>query len=472
MRNTGSQNGQKALHTRVMQKAVRSWLAALAQDAGPPVLDTRLALVVRAEWTLLAVRYAAFFFLIGAHAVGISSEYLPNLLITTVGVGIRSAFVHWVLYTRRYRLFLGPINFVLYLAEVTCIVGITGAEKSPLVALYLLFIIGYCTFTPDFLNTFSVTLICCSAYAFAILTKWSFAGINPNYSPIALTFIAILLCGWLMSTLGKMVRAMRLEAQAKTQALASSEATMRTILDRAAEPIMVYGENEFISEVNDQACAFLGLRREKLIGRRFRSFLFDDGTLPNRLASLRARGEYHGEMIVITAGGDEHAVDLLVRSFIRDAQRHFVAMMHDITRQKDLHEASRLAKLKLEEINRELQQVNELRTAFVTTISQRLRSPLSAILGYTDLLLDEELGELSPAQHRALQSCRRSVLRVFNLVDEPFALGVPEPEAGTGPADGRDGAGEDTRDTVHHPPHAEAIHSTEPGAAPPGNTPH
>ena len=102
-----------------------------------------------------------------------------------------------------------------------------------------------------------------------------------------------------------------------------------------------------------------------------------------------------------------------------------MALLHDVTEQKQLQEATRVANVELEKINRELQRVEALRNEFHSTISQRLRSPLSAILGYTDLLIGEELGELNASQRKAIQTCRRSVMRVFNLVDEAFEARHP-----------------------------------------------
>jgi len=394
--------------------------------------DPHVALVLRIEWTLLTVRYLTLFVLVGHYALGIRAAYSPDLRIIAAAAILHNAFAHWVFYTERYDFFLTPLNFLIYLASVSLAVGLTGAEESPVALLYLLFIILYCTYVPRFLNTFRLTLICCVAYSFTVLTRWVFTGVNLAYPPIGVHLVMILLCGWTMKALGGLLRNMKLETQSQGLALASSEATLRAILDSTAYPILVYDENEFIADVNDQACAFLGCERHNLLGRRFRSFLFDDGTLPNKMATLRARGDYRGEALVTADGGEERQVDLHVRSFIRDNRRVFVAMLHDITEQRNLREASRMATLKLEQINRELQQVNTLRTAFFAAISQRLRSPLSAILGYMDLLLNEELGEIPPEQRKALQSCRRSALRVFALVDEATEVASHPPHGDAG----------------------------------------
>ena len=395
-------------------------------------VDARLSLVLSIESALQVLRYLIVFLLVGLYALDIHVSYMPDLWPIALAVFAQNAFVHWVLYTQRYILFVSPFNFLFHLFALSLAVGSTGGEESPLALVYVLFIIGYCIYEPHFLNAMSVTMITCSAYAFTVLGRWLVEGVNLAYPPIGLQISVIFLSGLLIRALGGLLRRMRIEAQSQAQALASSRATIRAILDSTPEPILVYDDNEFISDVNERGCEFFGVSRTQLLGERFRSYLFDDGTLPNRLANLRARGEYHGEVLVITPSGEERNVSLRVRSFIRTEQRFFVAIMHDITQQKNLQEAARLATMRLEQINRELQQVNQLRRAFFNTLSQRIRSPLSAILGFCDLLLNDELGEVNEDQRHAVQGCRRSAQRILALVDEPFALTASNEGAGPG----------------------------------------
>jgi len=404
----------------VMLRSIQSALDRMGPITPRDTLDTRLSMVLSIEWTLLALRYFVIFLVVGLYALDVEPKYSPDPRIVVIAAFIQNAFVHYVFYSERYLLFVSPLNFVIHLVNVCVAVGSTGGEQSPIVMVYILVIAAYCIYEPHFLNTISVTLICCSAYSLTVLARWFFAGINMDYPPIGLQLCFILLSGFLMRILGELVRRMRIEAQSQAQALASSRAAIRAILDSAAEPIVVYDDNEFITDVNERACEFLGLSRANLVGQRFRTFIFDDGSLSSRLANLRIQGEYRGEVLVITADADERTAAAMVRAFFRDNQRFFVAILHDITKQKALQEAARQANLHLEQINRELQQVNQLRSAFFKTVSQRVRSPLSAILGFHEMLLNEELGELTEDQRKALQSCRRSAQRIFSLVDEPF----------------------------------------------------
>lgn len=383
----------------------------------PSPLEPRLNVAIRLEMMLLILRYVMYVMLVLNHALGFAAEYTPSLVGITIGFVIQNAWVHLIFYTSNYHWFVHPMNFLMHLAKVTLIVALTGAGSSPLAPLYIAIIVGYCMCSTQFTGTYKVTVICGGAYAAVTLGSW-WMGVYELDTPVTFNFFLIFLSGWMLNTMGEMLRSVELDGLRRAHALAASEGTLRAILNSTASPIIVCQENELISDVNEGACEFIGLPREEIVGRRIRAYLFDDGTLPQKLATLRAKGAYHGEAIVLTADGDERMVDLRVRSYTHDQQRFFVNMLHDITAAKNLQEAARLTTHRLEQVNRELKQVNQLRTEFYTTIARRLRSPLSGIVGFLDMMLDGELGELSAEQRRALQSCRRSATRVFGLADE------------------------------------------------------
>ena len=406
----------------------QDWLSRL--DTAPSAEAVRMVAVIRIEYGLLAVRYVSLLLIVGWASVGgISAVYssaLPAVVLTIVA---QCVFAHWVLYQQKYRLFVSPVNFAVNLAGICVLVGATGGDQSPLVLLFALFIIGYGIYAPRFLSPFFISLVCCIVYSFTLLAYWSFEGVNLTSPPVWFRLGLILLCGWMVGVLSDALRHYQQSALQQTAALASSESALRAILDSVGHPLLVYDEHGFITDANDEACDFLGLPRLKLLGKRFRAFIFDDGTLPSRLAVLRARGQYQGELIALTDSGEERDIDLLARSFTRDGQRFHVALMRDITRQKELQESARIARNRLEEANRTLQQATELHATFLTSVSQRLRSPLSAILGFAELLLEGALGELNDAQRGAVASCRRTVQRMFKTINEPFEMpGQPAAE--------------------------------------------
>lgn len=388
--------------------------------------DTRLTIVIRLERLALVARYIALFALVVLFLLGWAEGRSRDAAIVTVVVFLQNAFVHGVLLSRRYWLFQTPMNFLVHLLSTTLVVYFTGRESSDLYVLYLLLLIGYTAYSRRYGMILLVSFLFCFSYVAMVVIEWSLHGLSVPLGIIAVKVLSIAICGWLVASTSELLRIAEKASLTRERALASSESTLRTILDSTADPIFVYGEDELIREANNKACEFLKLQRKQVIGRTFRSFLFDDGSLDEKMAAISSRGEYHGEEIFIASDGRERTVGFSVRSFHLAADRLFVVVAHDITEQKNLHEATLLANENLARLNRELQIVNELKTGLLATVAQEIRSPLTATLGYVDMLLDDELGELDPEQRKALLSCKRSALRIFHLVDDAVDIHARE----------------------------------------------
>ncbi|MBI4950984.1 MAG: hybrid sensor histidine kinase/response regulator [Myxococcales bacterium] len=67
--------------------------------------------------------------------------------------------------------------------------------------------------------------------------------------------------------------------------------------------------------------------------------------------------------------------------------------------------------------NERLREVDAARSAFYRNISHELATPMTPIVGYLKLLLDEELGPLEPAQRRALGAMEECTARLRRTVD-------------------------------------------------------
>ena len=64
----------------------------------------------------------------------------------------------------------------------------------------------------------------------------------------------------------------------------------------------------------------------------------------------------------------------------------------------------------------ELEQANRLKEDFVGTMSHELRTPLNIIIGYTELLLDDAYGPLTPEQREPLLRSDKNARDLFDLI--------------------------------------------------------
>jgi signal transduction histidine kinase len=71
----------------------------------------------------------------------------------------------------------------------------------------------------------------------------------------------------------------------------------------------------------------------------------------------------------------------------------------------------------LSEANAQLRGLDQARREFYRNISHELATPMTPIVGYVRLLSDGELGELSPAQQKAVRAVDECVQRLRTLID-------------------------------------------------------
>ena len=71
-----------------------------------------------------------------------------------------------------------------------------------------------------------------------------------------------------------------------------------------------------------------------------------------------------------------------------------------------------------QEIRESLEELNRIKTDFVSSVSHELRTPLTSILGYAEILGDGFGGDLSPEQARMLGIVGRNAERLLGLIEE------------------------------------------------------
>jgi signal transduction histidine kinase len=93
-------------------------------------------------------------------------------------------------------------------------------------------------------------------------------------------------------------------------------------------------------------------------------------------------------------------------------------MLEEVARlQNDIAEA-KITIMTYEQINQDMKGVNEEEREVIQSIVQEIRQPMSSILGYTDLLLGESVGELVGLQRKFLEKIKSSNEKMRSLLDD------------------------------------------------------
>ncbi|PKN98296.1 MAG: hypothetical protein CVU42_12245 [Chloroflexi bacterium HGW-Chloroflexi-4] len=80
----------------------------------------------------------------------------------------------------------------------------------------------------------------------------------------------------------------------------------------------------------------------------------------------------------------------------------------------------------LEKAYQKLSELNKLKNNFISNISHELRTPMTHVKGYIDLLLADDFGALNPDQHQAIEVLKRASERLSRLIDDLILFSTAE----------------------------------------------
>lgn len=119
--------------------------------------------------------------------------------------------------------------------------------------------------------------------------------------------------------------------------------------------------------------------------------------------------------------GEIDGLLFLAQDVSNTARLHQRLMQH----RNDLHLAQRelaAKNLELAAANAELQRLDSLKSAFVSVAAHELGNPLAAIIGYVELLIDGNLGELNEDQLRGLEVIQNGAHRLQSIASNLLDL--------------------------------------------------
>jgi PAS domain S-box-containing protein len=220
------------------------------------------------------------------------------------------------------------------------------------------------------------------------------------------------------------------ELEARAQQAASATATVSQILDAATDTVLVATSLDFVvTHFNRGAQQMLGYEAEEVVGRSTIGFRAPEEVrrhaealvVPAELASLVPALVRHGaprDWTLVTRSGERRTMSLSFTE-IRDDHRllGYLCAGEDVSIRLRT-EAAQAAALhrELESVAR-LEDADRMKDEVVSTISHELRTPIASICGYSELLIDGDLGELAPAQADAVAKVLRNAARLSALVD-------------------------------------------------------
>jgi PAS domain S-box-containing protein len=236
-----------------------------------------------------------------------------------------------------------------------------------------------------------------------------------------------------------------LQRQASESAVQASEHRLRATLDNALDAVIGADIQGRINQWNPRAEQLFGWKREEVLGRTLTDTIIPPEYQERHeegLRRFRETGEgpilkRRIEMTGRAREGKEFPVELTVIPLQVSGTHEFTAFLRDISERKraqaerddwsqtlERRVSERTEALEL--ANQRLQEVDKVRSAFVSIASHEIRTPLTSTLGYVENMLDGITGPLTDRQAQYLRQVKGNTTRLTRLINELLDLTLIE----------------------------------------------
>lgn len=182
---------------------------------------------------------------------------------------------------------------------------------------------------------------------------------------------------WLMNDISE-----RLKTE---NALISSENKLRTYIEESPNGLVIFNSNAKVNFANQAFIDLVEIPENKLNQAFLPDFFSHSQLKQNRdlFNQLLAKGKTQGEIVLRTTAGKDITVYI---SAVELINQEFLAFVVDISAIKAVEYKLTLALQQAEESDR-------LKSAFLANMSHEIRTPMNGILGFSQLLLKENLSQ-------------------------------------------------------------------------------
>ena len=199
--------------------------------------------------------------------------------------------------------------------------------------------------------------------------------------------------------------AVRASLERRIDELEASNNRFLSLVADNADAILVVDSIGIVRFVNPSAEALLGCTASYLLGKSF---------------GVTLDGVTHAEIDLCTHPHRKQTTEIHVTRTLWDGRRAYIVTMRDITARKRSEKTLRLAKQSAEE-------ANAMKSQFLANMSHELRTPLNGIIGFSEMMMMNIAGEISPSIYGTyVEDIHKSGQHLLSLINDLLDLAKAE----------------------------------------------
>jgi PAS domain S-box-containing protein len=196
--------------------------------------------------------------------------------------------------------------------------------------------------------------------------------------------------------------------------LEKSEELYKKLQEEAGDTIIILDDSEKIIIANKKAETFFGYPSSEIIGQHISNLLvrLNAEDIPHHLKKFKEayEGLHDDDEITITNSGHEHLIGRVHASCVTMGDKSLLQIIiRDVTKEREIL-------LNLEKSATGLARLNRMKDSFLGLASHELKTPLTVIMGYSELLLTDMKDQLNDTTGEMIQNISSAALRLDNIV--------------------------------------------------------
>jgi PAS domain S-box-containing protein len=192
----------------------------------------------------------------------------------------------------------------------------------------------------------------------------------------------------------------------------------RSLIESNIDALMTTDPRGIITDVNKQTEALTGSTRDELIGAPFKNCFTDPGRAEAGINRVLSEGRVTNYELTARARDGQLTVVSYNATTFHDRDRRLqgvFAAARDVTELKRFEHA-------LQQKNVQLEEASRMKSEFLANMSHELRTPLNSIIGFSEVLHDGLMGQMTDQQRGSIGNIFSSGNHLLSLINDILDL--------------------------------------------------